>query len=223
MTSQFLRILLSETTISCTWGVYNYVQSVVIFRFMSDCTVNPVEAYHTDFELLNMAWLAERCVDLYFYNAATGEFRSVPLCCILDQKQPVYGFVITHIHMEAQVGIIKARLMTMSKARSAAKAAGIALYFPVSVLLRNAFEGADDNDYGPAEPIYGLQDLDDESAGGVSDFQRVRSLSEKVGLLVPAAVDEAQKVTAESLAGIPENSDTSATRISGSGAFKTEN
>lgn len=175
------RILLRRVTSSFSERVYNLVQSVEFFRTMSDYTANTVKVYLAYSPSLEVDWLDEGCVGWYPYNVTTGEISAVPPRSIPGQKQAADESFITRKDGKAPVRFRKALFTNMSKACSAAEAAGVQPDELVSLHPDNVSEGADDRDGGHVEPIWNLQDLTDHSAGCVSAFQQIESLCEKAG------------------------------------------
>lgn len=67
----------------------------------------------------------------------------------------------------------------MSKVHSTAEAAGVQLDKPVSLHPDNLSKCGDDRDGGHEEQLGDLQDLVDQYAGGVPDFETIQSLYKK--------------------------------------------
>lgn len=76
-------------------GVQNFVLSVRHFLFISDLTVNIMEAYASYSQSIEFGWLAEGGVGWHPYNTATGEISSVPLFSLSGQKWAADGSFTT--------------------------------------------------------------------------------------------------------------------------------
>lgn len=94
--------------------------------------------------LIEVDWLSELCRCWYSYSVGAGEQSSVPRCCNYDQRRAAVRSFTTHMVGELPIRIGKSPLMTMSKARSPATAAGVQLEEPAAVHPDNGSEGDDD-------------------------------------------------------------------------------
>lgn len=75
---------------------------------------------------------------------------------------------------ETPVRLIRSRLMTMFKTQSATESASVQPDWPVPLLPDNISAGGDSRDGVHAERIWDLQDLSDQSAGGVLALQQMQ-------------------------------------------------
>lgn len=189
---------------------------------MFDRTVNPMKdcfAYSRSFEV---KWLYEGYFCWFPYNTATGELSPVPPHSVGSQKQAIHESSFTRKVWEVPVRFGKYWLMTMPGARCAAKAACVQPDDPPPLHRDDVYKGVGDRDATHAEQIWDAQNLCEQSAGGVSALQQIQVLDEKAGLEVPTTVLKAEKLLAQRLAAILENSILSSVLTFGPEAFKME-
>lgn len=152
----------------------------------------------------------------------TGGFSRIPLPSIHVQKQAADRSFITHEVGDVPVRLVKSLFTKMSKSRSAAEVAGAQLRKPVSLSPDNASKGGDARESGHAEQVWDLQCSSDQSPSAMSAFEHIQSLCENVGLDVPTAILDAERLIAQGLAVISENSVLFAALTAGSDALNIE-
>lgn len=114
-------------------SVHNFVQSVRFVQIMSNCTANPVKHLLGYSLWAEFYCLYERYLGWFPNKTTSGEHSSLPPRSICGQERATLGSSINRKVDEVLVGLRESLLLMMSEARSAAEAAGVQLYEPVSL------------------------------------------------------------------------------------------
>lgn len=164
--------------------------------------------YHQSYDFLlsldpslDVRCLFERYTGWYLYDSTTGELSSVPVRSICGQKRAADGSIVTCKAGEVPVTFGRSLLMTMSETRSAAEGTGSQIDESAFLHSDNVSESRDDKDGASVEQILDLQDLSDQTVGGVSAVQHIKWLCEKARLDVPTTILGAQILIVQRLAG----------------------
>lgn len=151
--------------------LHKFVQSVGVYRLVSNCTVSLAMAYFAHSRSLKVVWTEEGCVGCYQCNAATGEVSNVPFCFVRGQKRATDGSFNSHKLGEIPARYVKAQSMTISETCIRAEIASVRLYNPVTLHADNIFEVGGGREKEHEEQIWDLQHLTDQSVRGVSALQ----------------------------------------------------